>query len=1010
MRGKALLFIAFFIMTFGHAQDANNLALDATVKDQDGGKLSGVDIVVIQDGVLIEKVKTRTNGRFDLLLNFDHEYIIEANRPGFVSKRMNVNTNNVPEDEQLWGYEYGGFAIDLFKNIEGVDFSILDKPVAKIYYDPNAQNFTYDKTYTKQIRQELDALLDEYERKEKIQGQLLAQKGEDYELAIRDAENAFEDGDYLVAKENYLAAASLKPSESAPKKKLQEIENKIKAESNTEDQYMSLLASADQLYAEGSYEEAKSKYKEASTLKPDEEYPISKLKASSQAAVVKKKKIEAEALLAEKDRKYNEQINKGDKEFTSGNFQNAKTYYQNALGFKADEEYPKNQITVADEKIVALKEEVAKNQELAELTERYKAQIAKADAAYKSGNLENALTGYQSASRIKTNESYPIDQIELIEIAQNELLENELKKEELEQKNKAYDALIAEANELFQSKEYVESRSKFELALVERPEDNYPESKIQSIDNILMKLREDERLKQVSQEENKVYEKLISEADVHFNSNLLDEAKAEYLSATEMRPNEEYPKSKVKEIETLLKEREIESEYSDYVSNAQEALKLKKFEKAILEFQNALTVKPLDSYPKAQIAKIKALIREVEEQAEIETLAAERETQYSNLIAQADELFKLEQYDEAIDKYRQAKLNTDNAKYSNDQIALAESRKKEKIEASAESSRLAEREAKYSKAITEADNFLSNKKYQKALTSYNLAATINSEMKYPNDQIEKISGILEDKRLARAQEEREETAKLEAAELIQKYEESIKLADAFMDQEDYLRAKKKYNEANDLDQSKPYALNQLKAIEKILLEMKNNSKAEEAKLIDYNNLLSIGDYAVASKQWKDARKAFKDALLIFPNEKIPAARLEEIDQLEANEQQEARLKLFYDAIKEADALFIAKDLDEALAKYQEALTYQDDPHSNARILKIKELQNVKPEESTSEKDSERLVTEESYKEGNAQVTIRNVSIGGKTDTYKRVVHSWGGKYYFLNDQPISELVWSKNSK
>ncbi|MDA7744852.1 hypothetical protein N8911_02010, partial [bacterium] len=122
------------------------------------------------------------------------------------------------------------------------------------------------------------------------------------------------------------------------------------------------------------------------------------------------------------------------------------------------------------------------------------------------------------------------------------------------------------------------------------------------------------------------------------------------------------------------------------------------------------------------------------------------------------------------------------------------------------------------------------------------------------------------------------------------------------------------------------------------------------------------------------------------------------------------LKLFYDAIKEADALFISKDLDESLAKYQEALTYQDDPHSNARILKIKELQNVKPEEITSEKDSERLVTEESYKEGNAQVTIRNVSIGGKTDTYKRVVHSWGGKYYFLNDQPISELVWSKNSE
>ena len=89
-------------------QDANNLALDATVKDQSGGKLTGVDVTLMQDGVLVTKVKTGKNGRFDLLLDFDHEYIIEASKGGYVSKKMYVNTRNVPEDEQLWGYEYGG--------------------------------------------------------------------------------------------------------------------------------------------------------------------------------------------------------------------------------------------------------------------------------------------------------------------------------------------------------------------------------------------------------------------------------------------------------------------------------------------------------------------------------------------------------------------------------------------------------------------------------------------------------------------------------------------------------------------------------------------------------------------------------------------------------------------------------------------------------------------------------------------------------------------------------------
>jgi len=55
------------------------------------------------------------------------------------------------------------------------------------------------------------------------------------------------------------------------------------------------------------------------------------------------------------------------------------------------------------------------------------------------------------------------------------------------------------------------------------------------------------------------------------------------------------------------------------------------------------------------------------------------------------------------------------------------------------------------------------------------------------------------------------------------------------------------------------------------------------------------------------------------------------------------------------------------------------------------------------------MVEENYDEGNAKVTIRKVTIGDRTEIYKRVVHSWGGKYYFFNDLPISELIWNRDS-
>ena len=1010
MRSAVLLFIAILSCFLGHTQDANNLALDANVKDQDGGKLAGVDIVVIQDGALVEKVKTRNNGRFDLLLDFDHEYIIEANRPGFVSKRMYVNTNNVPEDEQLWGYEYGGFAIDLFKNIEGVDFSILDKPVAKIYYDPNVQNFTYDKTYTKQIKQQLDELLNEYEKKAKIQDQLLAQKDEDYDLAIKDAENAFEDGDFLVAKENYLAAASLKPGESVPKKKLKEIENKINAVSNKEDQYMSLLATADQLFAEEKFDAAKAKFQEASSIKPDEDYPKTKLKASEKASTEKKKRLDEEALLAEKDRKYNEQIDKGDKEFTSGKYQNAKTYYQNALGFKPSEDYPKNQISASVKKINEEKDQLLKAQDLARLTEKYNAQIAKADAAFKSDNYENALLGYNKAKIIKPDESYPNDQIALITKTQLELAENERLLIENQAKDKAYEGLLADANNLLKRGEYEEARSTFESALEKRPNDDRPRSKLEEINKILLNIQLKDQKEKEIETELRQYESLVELANEELESQDLNSAKSNYLKALDLRPSEQYPKNQIKVIESLLKEQDLEARFKEQLTSADAAFARKDYDSAIASYQKASVIKTKDLYPKNQIDVINSLRQEEKERKEELAKNAKTEEVYAELILQADGFFGAEEYSSAISKYEEAKQFTLNVDYVDNQIASSEQKRKEKLESDAQTQGLAEQEEKYQDAITKADNYLDEKDYNNALTKYNQAASLNNEKVYPKEQIELISGLINDERLAR--EKAAETAETNArqAELSLKYEEAIKMADRFMGNEDYQRAKLKYKEAYEIDQSNSYAQNQKKSIENLLAEMKNASEAEEMQRLKYNDLLKTGDQAVVSGDWNQARDAFRNALEIYPAEKVPASRLKEIDQLESNEKEDEMRQLFNETIEIADALFLSKDLDAALEKYNESLTLKDDPHANARVAKIKELKDSKPDDTIEKTTEKRQVTEETFKEGNAQVTIRTISVGSRVDIYKRVVHSWGGKYYFLNDQPIPELIWNRDSE
>ena len=73
---------------------------------------------------------------------------------------------------------------------------------------------------------------------------------------------------------------------------------------------------------------------------------------------------------------------------------------------------------------------------------------------------------------------------------------------------------------------------------------------------------------------------------------------------------------------------------------------------------------------------------------------------------------------------------------------------------------------------------------------------------------------------------------------------------------------------------------------------------------------------------------------------------------------------------------------------------------------IAELAKV---EATEEEDNKRRVIEETFDEGRTKVTIKRVTIAGREQVYKRVVHSWGGKYYFLDEQPITELVWNRET-
>jgi DICT domain-containing protein len=246
------------------------------------------------------------------------------------------------------------------------------------------------------------------------------------------------------------------------------------------------------------------------------------------------------------------------------------------------------------------------------------------------------------------------------------------------------------------------------------------------------------------------------------------------------------------------------------------------------------------------------------------------------------------------------------------------------------------------------------------------------------------------------------------------YNEAVARGDDQFNRENYAEAKESYNVAAGYKANEPYPKERLKDVEAKLLEEEAKRKADvaqKAKQQEYEQLLKLGGEHIATREYQLAKQNFTDAQSLFPEAEIPTRKLELIEELLERERQAKVYEQYKDLVNKADRAFIDTRYDEAVALYQEAkIVKSDENYPSERINKINEILTEKANKAKqADEDSRKRVVEETYDEGRTKVTIRKVTVDGKTDIYKRVIHSWGGKYYFLNDQPITELVWSRET-
>jgi len=767
---------------------------------------------------------------------------------------------------------------------------------------------------------------------------------EQYTATLSNADKLFADNSYEPARAEYLKASNLKPAEQYPKDKIAEIgkifENAMK---DKEEQYKTVVAAADKAFTNKVYDISKAEYQRALTIKPTEAYPKTRIAEID-------KLVAALALVKAADARYANSIGKADSLFTILAYQEAKAEFQNALRMKPSEVYPKD-------KIAEINSILADREKQKQKDAQYNALITKADNLFNGKSYLLAKTEYTNASGVKPAETYPKERI--LEIAK--ILNDQAEQKAIDDR---YLAAIATADKLLASKTYDQARTGYEQANLIKPAEQYPKDKIAEIEKALAALAA-----QHSLDEN--YKSIIDRADGFLAAKTYATAKKEYEAALALKPNEQYPKQKISEIDAQLAAiaqlQALDDSYASTIAKADKLLANKSWEAALAEYQGAAKLKPNEEYPKNKISEITIVLADLEKQKSLDA-------QYTGWIAKADKSFGDKSYAQSKTEYTNALSLKPQESYPKDQIALID-------KALADLAAIKALNDKYAATISAADKLLQSKSYEPAKSEYQNALAIKPGEPYPAGKIADIEKILADLAAARSLDEnyaaaiasadklladkRYESAKSEyqkaaALKPQEKYPQSkiaeidfiltaianqkaldeeyaglIASGDKFLSEKDYLQAKTQFQSALKLKSGEQYPKDKITDIDKTLAELARLKDIDDR----YSAFIAEGDKLLAEKSYSSAKSSFQNALGLKPKEIYPKDKIAEIDAtLAALASAKALDDQYAGKISSADKLLAAKSYDQAKAEYQTALKLK--PSETYPTDKINEIARI----------------------------------------------------------------------
>ncbi|MBE0646268.1 MAG: hypothetical protein IH596_00630 [Bacteroidales bacterium] len=806
-------------------------------------------------------------------------------------------------------------------------FAERDYEKAKSQYE-NASSMLPGEAYPKEkINTIIKILVDQQVREEL------------YLQAITAADNFYNSTSFQRALLEYQKALQQKPNEPYPKERIEELKTKLAELAALEAAYKEAIAQADKLFSEVRYPDARSSYEEALTLKPKEVYPAEKIREID--GIV--------AQIAKDQADFENFVNIADSFYMDKNFIRARQNYQLALKIKPNESYPKAMLAKTVEGVGS-----QQANELA-MEEAYHAAISNADRLFADQAFPQARAEYENALAVKPEEVYPQQKIAEIGTLMAAAL---LKQQELDAQ---YIRILENADRMFSDNLYPQAKGQYKEALKLKPEESYPAEKILELDGILANLEQQQAI-------DAQYKAVLTEANKLFAARTYETAKTEYEKALGIKPSESLPALRIQTIDSILRSianREaLENNYAELIAAADAKFGLLEYQAAKITYQEALALKPKESYPAAKIKEVDALLNQM-------ALDEKREADYTLAVARGDSLLETKAYTEAKGAFQTASTLKPTESYPPTKIAEIDG-------ILAELARLQSLSQQYDDAIASADQLFEKAEWQQARGVYLQAQSLKPAEPYPAKQLVVIDQKLEEiaRQLALEQQN------LKALE--EKYAALISSSDTFLSDKEYQSAREGYIQAKSLKPAENYPSVKVAEIDVLLAEIERIAALDR----QYARTIERGDSLMSASRLIPARAEFETAKSLKPEEAYPKQKLEEIDatiKLEIARQ----LKIdsdFNALITHADQLFSDRSLDSARMDYARAGELRpENSYWQDQIAEINRMQaeinRVNEEYKAAVTSADLLFAEQKYE--NARDGFQNAAAIKPSETYPR---------------------------